>query len=148
MDEMNPARKDGNTLDTLGTNHPPRPTSSATEADKTTAKKNLLTKKPTQLKVWIGRGLLVAITLGSTYMIMAISVTSESADSWPWGFWYVFALIFDLGFFQPAITMVKFILFFKHIHKPWEGKYKTVTRAIIGADILAVIESKLSLINK
>lgn len=148
MDEMNPGRKDVNTLDTLGPIHPSRPTSSATQADKSTAKKNLLTKKPSQLKVWIGRGLLVAITLGSAYMIWALAAASKSSNSWPWGYWYVFALIFDLGFFQPAITMVKFILFFKHIHKPWEGKYKTVARAIIGADILAVIESKLSLKNK
>lgn len=148
MDEMNPNRKYGNTIDTLASIPESRPTSSATETNKTpSAKKNLPTKKPTKVKVWIGRCLLAAITIGSICMISAISANTKNPNSWPWGFWYVFALLFDLGLFQPAITMVKFILFFKHIHNPFKGKYKAIPRAIIGADILAVVESKLSLIN-
>lgn len=149
MDEINPNMKDGNTLDVLGGIPLTRPHSTASESQvESEQKKKILTKKPTQYKVWIGRTLLLLITLGSMYMVWAISVTSESENSWPWGYWYVFALLFDLALFQPVITFFKYLLFFAHIHKPWTGKFKTLARAIIGSDILTAVESKVNLANK
>jgi cobalamin biosynthesis Mg chelatase CobN len=94
-------------------------------------------------KQWIGRGLLVVLTGGSIYMIMAISLNSQSPEQWPWGFWYVFALLFDLGVFQPVISLAKFGLLLKFIKKPpASGTADFFTRTFIGNDILSIFSPK------
>lgn len=145
MDEMNPNRRDKNQLDSPVTTTGSRPTSSNSTDLQLEDRKKSPAKTIFQPKVWGGRVLIILIACGSFYVVTAISLSSESANSWPWGFWYVYALLFDLAFFQPVITFIKFILFFSHIKKPYEGKFKGIARAIIGSDILAIVESKLSL---
>lgn len=101
-------------------------------------------KKPkTTVKQWIGRGLLVALTAGSIYMILAISMNSQAPEQWPWGFWYVFALLFDLGIFQPLFSLCKFGLLLRFIKKPQLNKTPDwLTKNIIGQDILNIFSPK------
>lgn len=146
---MNPNRRDGMDLETLSSKAlATRPSSSASADTRASNDKKQMTKKKIQIKVWIGRLLMLLIGGGSIYMVIAISLTSESANSWPWGFWYVFALLFDLAFFQPIMSLAKFLLFLRHLKKPFEGRFKGLCRSIIGNDILAVVESKVSLASK
>jgi hypothetical protein len=113
----------------------------------TGAVKSILTKA-LKYKIWIGRTALTTVTMGSLYSIMAISTTSKSKGSWPWGFWYAFSLGFDLLVFQPLMTLCQFLLVFKYVTKSPSAGFKLFVRLIIGKDIMTVFDGKTGLLNK
>lgn len=101
--------------------------------------------QPSFTKIVIGRCLIVLVTVGSIFLILKIS-TNSSGDSWPWGFWYVAALIFDQCIFQPITSLIQFSLLFRFIKNSMNKEWKNapVTRFVIGKDIMTIVESKLS----
>lgn len=105
-------------------------------------KQNIFTKK------FFGVLLSWGVALGSVYIIWAISVANSNQNSWPWGFWYVAALIFDQAIFNPTMTLLQFTLLHKYINSiKLSDNWKTAVRWIIGKDILAIVDSKSKLAN-
>jgi hypothetical protein len=102
--------------------------------------------QPSATKRFIGKVLMLVVALGSVYLILKIS-TNSSGNSWPWGFWYVAALTFDQCLFQPLTSLAQFYLLNRYVKNCMKKEWKEApfTRLVIGKDIMAIVESKLSL---
>lgn len=100
------------------------------------------------VRVWIGRCLLVALTVLSLYSIFALSLGGTDHSSWPWGFWYAVSLAIDQFVYQPMLTFLQYGLVYLYFIKQPPKSMKTVkclTKLIIGKDIMRVFKSKLFL---
>lgn len=102
--------------------------------------------QPSKLKQISGRCMMGIVALGSFFLIWKIS-TNSNGNSWPWGFWYVAALIFDQCIFQPVTTALQFIFLYRFVQNSMKSEWKkaSFTRLLIGNDIMAVVESKLNI---
>ncbi len=100
--------------------------------------------QPSWAKKVCGIVLMILVGLGSAYVVFAISAGSKS-NSWPWGFWYVVALVFDQLVFQPVSAMLQFSLLYRYVYKKEHALVGRLTHLVIGKDIMAVVNSKLKL---
>jgi hypothetical protein len=101
-------------------------------------------KQPSRAKKIIGIVLMIAVGLVSAYVVFAISAGSNSS-SWPWGCWYVVALFFDQLMFQPGSAMIQYSLLYWYVFKKENARVRRLTHLVIGKDIMAVVNSKLTL---